>query len=101
MSHNTGLLDLFTPLVVSDSTARHKAGLPSQSPSPIVSLYNHILNHLAMLATSEDLQKLDWPAPEFARAKFASKSEQASLPMVPVVPVTVKFLLHKLLCLIE
>ena len=73
----TGLLDLFVPSVVSDSTARNKAALPSQPPAPLTSLYNHVLEHLVTIATSEEMTHLDWPIPEFAaKKKFYSHESE-------------------------
>ncbi len=63
--------------MVSDSTAREKATLPSQAPAPIISLYNYILDHLATVATGEELEELDWPIPEYAAQTFTQKSKYA------------------------
>lgn len=75
LSTAPGLLDHFVPLVVSDSSAREKAALHSQPPAPIISLYNHTLEHLATVATSEELGELNWPIPDFAGENFTEKSE--------------------------
>ncbi len=61
--------------MVSDSNAREKAALPSQSPVLIIALYNYTLEYLAKVATSEELGKLDWPIPEFAGDIFTENSE--------------------------
>lgn len=59
-----GLLKHFTPLVLSDGQKRREAGLLSQPLTPLVCLYNSVLEQLSSRATSRRLQELQWPPPE-------------------------------------
>ena len=63
--HSIGLLKHFVSPVISDGDARRGAGLSSQLPAPIVSLYNAIISHLIECTTSKELQNLNWPVTEF------------------------------------
>ncbi|XP_077170282.1 germinal-center associated nuclear protein isoform X2 [Paroedura picta] len=49
-----------------DRRERCEAGLPSQDPSAIIELYNSVVQFLADVASSEELQDLSWPVTEFA-----------------------------------
>ena len=70
-----GLFKHFTPLVLSDSQKRCEAGLPSQPLTPLVCLYNSVLEQLSSQATSRHLQELQWPPPEMdPPPKFAPHS---------------------------
>ncbi|KAF7658146.1 hypothetical protein LDENG_00016710 [Lucifuga dentata] len=44
---------------------RATAGLPFQSPAPIIHLYNALIAHLADMVSSRDLSSLSWPPQEF------------------------------------
>ncbi|XP_076016638.1 germinal-center associated nuclear protein [Genypterus blacodes] len=44
---------------------RAGAGLPPQSPAPIIHLYNALMAHLADLVSSPELSMLSWPPQEF------------------------------------
>ncbi|XP_066271852.1 germinal-center associated nuclear protein-like [Branchiostoma lanceolatum] len=58
----------FSSVVYQDAAQRRKAGLPQQTPGPIVCLYNSLVEHLARVASSNNLQALSWPVAEFVTA---------------------------------
>ncbi|KAI8501702.1 Germinal-center associated nuclear protein [Branchiostoma belcheri] len=58
----------FSSVVYQDSAQRRQAGLPQQTPGPIVCLYNSLVEHLARVAGSNSLQALSWPVAEFVTA---------------------------------
>eukprot|EP00058_Branchiostoma_floridae_P006809 XP_002592297.1 hypothetical protein BRAFLDRAFT_71037 [Branchiostoma floridae] len=58
----------FSSVVYQDAAQRRKAGLPQQTPGPIVCLYNSLVEHLARVASSNNLQALSWPVAEFVMA---------------------------------
>lgn len=67
-----GILKYFVPLVSSDSQKRESAGLPPQSMTPLVSLFDSVMEHLTYQATNDKLLDLQWPLPEFApQQKFS------------------------------
>ncbi|XP_025107552.1 germinal-center associated nuclear protein-like [Pomacea canaliculata] len=54
----------FTP-VLQDLHIRRLHGKLHQSPNTLISLYNSVLDHMALAVTSPSLQAISWPAPEF------------------------------------
>nr|XP_040057764.1 germinal-center associated nuclear protein [Gasterosteus aculeatus aculeatus] len=55
----------FSPRVHAHRQERVAARLPSQSPVPVIQLYNSVLAHIADKVSSRDLGKLSWPPGEF------------------------------------
>ncbi|XP_037343746.2 germinal-center associated nuclear protein [Pungitius pungitius] len=60
-----GLSREFSPRVHAHRQERVAARLPSQSPVPVIHLYNAVLAHIADKVTSRDLSRLSWPPGEF------------------------------------
>lgn len=60
-----GLSREFSPRVHAHRQERVAARLPSQSPVPVIQLYNSVLAHIADKVSSRDLGKLSWPPGEF------------------------------------
>nr|XP_023665832.1 germinal-center associated nuclear protein isoform X1 [Paramormyrops kingsleyae] len=61
-----GLCREFACRLHRDRRDRDMAGLPSQGPAPVISLYNAVLAFLAGLVSSPSLAGLSWPVAEFS-----------------------------------
>ncbi|XP_071490038.1 germinal-center associated nuclear protein-like [Diadema antillarum] len=66
---DSGLSKFFSTNVQQLAKMRRESGQFPLAPSAIVGLFNAVISHLAMVASSDSLMKISWPPPEFDRTQ--------------------------------
>ncbi|RUS74575.1 hypothetical protein EGW08_017656, partial [Elysia chlorotica] len=67
------VIELYKAPVYQDLRTRTRLQLLHQSPNTLISLYNEVIEHVALICASDDLRNLSWPAPEFDTSTAARK----------------------------
>ncbi|CAL1527063.1 unnamed protein product [Lymnaea stagnalis] len=59
------VVEFYKATVYQDLRTRKKHQMLHQSPNTLISLYNEVIEHVAMVSASSSLTDMSWPAPEF------------------------------------
>ncbi|GFO23229.1 mcm3 minichromosome maintenance deficient 3associated protein [Plakobranchus ocellatus] len=68
------VIELYKAPVYQDLRTRTRLQLLHQSPNTLITLYNDVIEHLALACASDDVRLLSWPAPEFDKSTRSKKS---------------------------
>ncbi|XP_005095086.1 germinal-center associated nuclear protein [Aplysia californica] len=72
------VVEMYKAPVYQDLRTRHRHQQLHQSPNVLVSLYNTVIEHTAMVCASSSLTDLSWPSPEFDSSASLALGEPLS-----------------------
>ncbi|GFR69715.1 MCM3 minichromosome maintenance deficient 3associated protein [Elysia marginata] len=67
------VIELYKAPVYQDLRTRTRLQMLHQSPNTLISLYNEVIEHVALICASDELRNISWPAPEFDKSNVAKQ----------------------------